>query len=237
MTPSQLDTAILDTLRQTPMHLRDLAQALSEDARDIKRRLLVMEGQRKVMSTAEAGRLVWDLYRTAPAAAKPPRNASAKPPRKAAPPRPVKPLHERGSSARKSSQQQARTDRHGGERTGLTNAIRRVLAAAGKPMLCAEVVAALSQFNAGQVGTILSQRVKAGELECRPRTGKPRRYALAGTFPPAHEPSANASTAPPSSPPPHTQALIELELDMRASAGRLLRQADTIKALREGLDA
>lgn len=233
MIPSQLDAAILDTLRQTPMHLRELTDALSEDARDIKRRLLVLEGQRKVMSNAEAGRLIWDLYRAAPAAARPPRKASAKAPRKSSTPRPVKPLHERGTIARKRAQQR------GGERTGLTNAIRRVLTDAGKPMLCAEVVAALPQFNAARIGNILSQRVKAGELECRPRTGKPRRYAFAGTFLAAHEPGASNAPASPSRPPPqpHMEGLLDLELDMRASAGRLLRHADLIKALREGMDA
>lgn len=123
----------------------------------------------------------------------------------------------------------------GQAKTGLTDAIRELLAQADQPMTCGEVVKALSGYSQSQVGSIISQRTRQGEFVARPPTGRSRRYWPASR--PWPDEAATPAAAPKPSQMPETAAPDLRDLTRAQAIAELRAHEHALRDTDQGLIA
>lgn len=186
-TPQPLDRRILAELNRSADTLGGLTRRLGADAVTVQRTLQQLGSLKQVTCYREDGQLLWDLAgeqepqasAAACVVAPLPEPKRAAPVRVAAPP-PAPAARPAARPARKYRPQPSGKLRAG----NVTDRMRRALR--DKPWQGAgDLLVALPDVKRDVIYAILSQRVKAGEFVACPPTGRYRRYAHAGTRPPA----------------------------------------------------
>ena len=194
-TPQPLDRRILAELNRSADTLGGLTRRLGADAVTVQRTLQQLGSLKQVTCYREDGQLLWDVTEQGePATTAEPASVApaAVPPPSVAPAATLAPA----AAAPAPRAKPCRAKPTGGPRAGnVTDRMRTALR--DKPWQGAgDLLVALPDVKRDVIYAILSQRVKAGEFVACPPTGRYRRYAHAGTRPPAQAAVAQLQPRP-----------------------------------------